>query len=235
MATADSVRTEDEGSPGRRRLKRLAAVIVIFAVLAAMVARFGAHLIVASDPLPLHADAAIVLGGGDVSMMARFGEAARLLESGKVDHLMMMVATIHRWGEWMPDVVRRYVARELPADAAGKVVICEGLADSTFREARVLQRCLGATDWESIVVVTSDFHTRRARLIWNAVLAREGPQVSMTVHGVSDGGFEFRGWWRERVYAKTWIIEVTKLAWYFLESMNPQSGEEPSGGSNFYR
>ena len=33
----------------------------------------------------------------------------------------------------------------------------------------------------------------------------------MWVYGVADPAFQSRGWWRERLYAKTWVVEFAKL------------------------
>ena len=65
------------------------------------------------------------------------------------------------------------------------------------------------------LVVTSNYHTRRARLVWEGALKDTQPGFQVSIRGVSDGSFEARGWWRHKIYAKTWILEVTKLIWTY--------------------
>jgi uncharacterized SAM-binding protein YcdF (DUF218 family) len=62
-----------------------------------------------------------------------------------------------------------------------------------------------------VVVVTSDYHSRRAGFLWRQA-ARQFP-VQLWIDGVPDPEFQARGWWRKRIYAKTWYEEFTKLVW----------------------
>jgi len=131
------------------------------------------------------------------------------------------------WGEWQPDVVRRFIDRKYGDSLANRIIICEGLADSTLDEARLIHYCLRNRGFRSLVVVTSNYHTRRSKWIWRAVLARRPPHIALAVHGVFDGSFEATGWWRHRRYAKTWLLETIKMGWYLLESLAPSSQPEP--------
>lgn len=205
------------GSKWRKRLYRAAFALLAAAATFALFAAYGGYLLVAPDPLPEHADAAVVLAGSDQANAARFAEAARLLENGDVDRIVLMVGTITVWGEWLPDLVRRFVEREYGDEVKDRIIFCEGLADSTLGEAILLQRCLDP-GWGSIVVVTSNYHTQRTRLIWKAVLKQRSYDMSLAVVGVFDGSFAPDGWWRRRQYAKTWLFEISKLGWYFIES-----------------
>lgn len=202
----------------RKSLYRILAAASVVLAAATLVITLGGRLIVAPDPLPEHADAAVVLSGSNPATVARFDEAVRLLERGGVEHVVLLVHARVVWGDWYPDVARRFIEREYDEHVAEKIIVCEGLADSTSEEAKALQKCLAEPGWESIVVVTSNYHTRRAKLIWNAMLEQQPPHLSLAVHGVFDGSFAPRGWWRRRRDAKTWFLETTKLAWYLVES-----------------
>ncbi len=205
------------------------SLIVAAALLAgiSLIILFGAHLIVSPDPLPEHADVAIALAGSDRANVVRLGEALRLLQEGRVDGVIYHVAPLHIWGQFQPDVVRRFLDREYPL-LADKVMLCEGLADSTLEEARLLHRCLRRRSFDSIVVVTSNFHTRRTRMIWRRELAYgSSPNAALAVHGVLDGTFEVEGWWRNRRYAKTWLFETTKMGWYLVEALFQRQPRHP--------
>jgi uncharacterized SAM-binding protein YcdF (DUF218 family) len=142
----------------------------------------------------------------------------RLLQQGLIDHVLVSVPGETDWGEWVPDMARRYIAQHYSPETAARTVLCETdrSVNSTGEEAAALRRCLQDRGWRSIVVVTSNFHSRRAQLIWRRAVANANPPFEVSVHGVSDGDFEPAGWWRKRLYAKTWILELTKLVWTCL-------------------
>ncbi len=197
---------------------RTAILVLLIAALFMLIAAFGGHMLVVEDPLPPRADAVVVMEGSYAANVVRFAEGVRLLRLGRADNMVVKVGTIAVWGEWLPDVARRFIDREYGEDIARRIIICEGLADSTLEEAKMLQNCL-RSEWESLIVVTSNFHTRRTKFVWTAELARRFPHTSLAVVGVLDGSFEPQGWWRRRRDAKTWLFETTKFGWYFLESI----------------
>jgi len=177
---------------------------------------WGGDLLVAPDPLPPHADVLVVLSGSDRAAQARREEAMRLFREGRTGNLAISAAQVRFWGEWVPDLMRRYLEREYGKEQADRAVLCPHNADSTLEEARALRPCLEERGWRSVIVVTSNFHTRRARHIWRQVF-KDAPQpVRIFVYGVDDGEFEPRGWWRSRRYAKTFLFESVKLVWTYL-------------------
>jgi uncharacterized SAM-binding protein YcdF (DUF218 family) len=54
-----------------------------------------------------------------------------------------------------------------------------------------------------VIVVTSNFHTRRARYIFLRVFPQ---QIGVTVSGANDGSFDPEHWWQTRLGVK----ELTK-------------------------
>jgi len=189
----------------------------LFLVAGAVLLRFGGYLLVLSDSPPAHAQVAIVLAGSVSGEEARRAQALKLLRQGSVDRVMFHVGRVWYWGQWVPDMARQYIRKEYGNEIAQHVLVCEMNASSTEEEALGFRRCLDEHRWRSIVLVTSDYHTRRARLIWGAVLAKADPPFSFRITGVKDGDFEAGGWWRKREYAKTWLLEFTKLIWTYVE------------------
>jgi hypothetical protein len=206
-------------SGNRKTWRRGLALLATLLALVVLTALFGGGWLDAPDPLPEHADVAVALAGSDTANVIRLGAAVQMLEEGRVDRVIYHVAPLNIWGQFQPDVVRRFLDREYPR-ISGKILLCEGMADSTLEEARLLYRCLQRRPFDSVIVVTSNFHTRRTRMIWRSQLSRHAPEgVQLSVHGVLDGSFESDGWWRNRRYAKTWLFEATKMGWYLVESL----------------
>jgi len=197
-----------------RRMGRVAGLLVLVAVAAVL--GWGGDLLVAPDPLPEKADAVVVLAGSYRGEQFRQEEALRLLASGQADHLALSAARMTYWGEWVPDLMRHYLERRYGKEQADRAVLCTHNADSTREEAEALRPCLEEQGWHSLIVVTSNYHTRRARHIWGQVF-RDAPRpIKISVYGVSDGDFEPHGWWRNRRYTKTFLYEAAKAVWGYL-------------------
>ncbi|MGH9402970.1 MAG: hypothetical protein ACRD2P_12775, partial [Terriglobia bacterium] len=98
-----------------------------------------------------------------------------------------------------------------------------------IQEAHAVEQCLNAGKWRSVIVVTSNYHSRRAGRIWRAALAKADPPFKLYIDGVADGSFQPRGWWRKRTYARTWLLETSKLVWETLFGLGPWKGAMPNG------
>lgn len=201
------------------------ASLVFLSSLLALIFCYGGYLLILSEPFPRHTRVAVALSGAYDAQQARAAEAMRLLQQGRTDYVMLSVGRVSLYGQWVPDMARRYVENEYGKDLSQRVVLCAKNAGSTAAEAVALRQCLEQLDWHSVVVVTSNYHTRRTRMLWEQALADADPPFTLAVHGVSDGEFQPQGWWRSRRYAKTWILEVMKLVWSFFEGVpSPDEG-----------
>ncbi|MBI2956059.1 MAG: YdcF family protein [Acidobacteria bacterium] len=204
----------------RSRWRRRLLLALLFAVLAAgALLRYGGYRLVAPDPLPAQADVAVALFGSFHAQRNRTAEALRLLEQGRVRHVVLSVGSVSLYGEWVPELARRYVQENYGEGISQRVLVCAKNAGSTGEEAVATRRCLEGRGWRSVVVVTSNFHTRRARWLWKEALAGSDPPFTVVVHGVPDVDFEPDGWWRNRRHAKTWVAETARLVWSFFEGI----------------
>jgi uncharacterized SAM-binding protein YcdF (DUF218 family) len=190
----------------------LAALIVIVSFLLLM----GDNLLIASDPVPAHVDAAIVLQGSIVAEGVRIAGAIDLLQRGVADRVLLSVPQESYWGQSIPPIARTYLQRTYGSDLAARVDFCKtkGDVDSTLQEAQALGSCIGEQHWHSIVIVTSNYHTRRAGMLWRRI-TRHDPNIHIWIDGVTDPEFP-QPWWRHRQSAKIWVMEATKLIWVTL-------------------
>ena len=106
---------------------------------------------------PEHADVILVLAGpADGS---RYRHAVKLREQGYADKILLdanVTRTIY--GKSEADMAGDFLNRNFP----GLVEVCPTNQDSTFGEAADVKRCLEGLNIYSVLIVTSDFHTRRA-------------------------------------------------------------------------
>lgn len=162
---------------------------------------FGMGQALVRSEAPRRADAIVVLGGDwrgsrilKAAELAREGYAPRVVVSG----------VRGMYGNTEADMaiafaVRRGAPRDIFIAARGDVVSTRGEA----AEDVAMLREMGA---HSYLLVTSDYHTRRAR----RVFAREAPDLE--VHAVASDDPMWNGgyWWRTREARKSWLLETSK-------------------------
>jgi uncharacterized SAM-binding protein YcdF (DUF218 family) len=81
-------------------------------------------------------------------------------------------------------------------------------ADSTREEAGALAPLIAEHNWHSIIVVTSNYHTRRARYIFNRVIPST---VTVRVASARDGSFDVDNWWQYRKSLKEFTRELAGM------------------------
>jgi uncharacterized SAM-binding protein YcdF (DUF218 family) len=185
-----------------------AAVIIVLCLLC-----WGDDLLIANEPAPARVDAAIVLQGSIAAEGARIRGAVDLLRRGMADRVLLSIPKESYWGQSIPPIARAYLERNYGSDLASRVDFCETGADvsSTLQEARAVGSCIREHRWGSIEIVTSNYHTRRAGLLWRRE-NRSDPGFQISMYGIEDPEYQ-RPWWRHRQSAKIWLLENAKLVW----------------------
>ena len=90
-----------------------------------------------------------------------------------------------------------------------------GGVTSTFDEAAVLQRYIQVHPIHRVILVTSAFHTRRARWIFARTLA--GLPVTLEMAPVRYATFDQTNWWKNEDGLITLNNEYIKLVYYFFK------------------
>lgn len=195
-------------------LRLLIWLVVIFAVLVLSLLVWGSDLLIAVEPMPAHVDAAVVLQGSIVAEMSRLAGAMSLLQQGTADRALISVPKQSYWGQSIPPIARAYMEKKYGGDLAARVDFCVTDIDvnSTSQEAQVALSCVQEHHWRSIAIVTSDYHTRRACMLWRRAIKRSRSSITLSTDGVLDPEFQ-KPWWRHRQAAKIWVAESVKLIW----------------------
>lgn len=180
--------------------------------------RFAAETWVIDQPTG-HADAILVLGD-DNFYADRATHAADLFRHGVAP---VVVASGRRLRpnagivELMEhDLTERGVPKE-------KIVPCVHDADSTREEAIALAYLAVAQHWKSVIIVTSNYHTRRARYIFSRVFP---PDITVSVASAKDGDFDPENWWESRKSTKLLGREVLGLAVSMWELRGNRAGQQ---------
>jgi uncharacterized SAM-binding protein YcdF (DUF218 family) len=214
----------DRQMTGERRPRRAWGWLVaagLLLILAGLAFIFRARLLTAAadylvvDDSPRPAEMIFLLNG---DYNSRPFQAARLYQQGLAPRIV--IARV----EGQPADVLGLVQNEtsisvavmeklgVPAD---RIVVLQtpGGVTSTYDEAVVLQHYVRDNSIHSVLLVTSAFHTRRARWIVSKELA--GLPVSLEVSAVPYGDFDATNWWRSENGLIALNNEYVKLFYYF--------------------
>jgi hypothetical protein len=184
-------------------MRKLWTVLVAALLLIAVFLSTSGAFLVVNDPQP--ADVIVALAGETDRRPAR---ALELLRAGYAPRLLLDVpAAAKVYDRQTIDVAQNYINGL--ADH-GKIAICPIVGLSTKTEAHDVVRCLGNTKGQRILLVTSDYHTRRASSIFRREL--KGSEIS--VAAASDPAQFGGSWWKHRQWAKVNFDEWTKFVWW---------------------
>lgn len=179
--------------------------------------RFAAESWVVDEPAG-HADALVVLSDDNfyadrathAAQLFREGVAPTVVASGRK---LRPNAGISELMEH--DLIERGVPKE-------RIVRLSHDADSTREEAATVTKLAEERHWKSLVVVTSNYHTRRARYIYSRV-APAG--IAVRVVSARDGSFDPERWWEKRESVKLFVRELAGMAVAFWELRRPEKAE----------
>jgi uncharacterized SAM-binding protein YcdF (DUF218 family) len=95
-----------------------------------------------------------------------------------------------------------------------KIEMLQPVVLSTYDEALNLKQCLYNHPYKKIIIVTSSFHTRRARWIFDKVL--EGSDVEIKMHPVDEFDYNESNWWRTESGLISCFNEYVKFGYYLV-------------------
>jgi uncharacterized SAM-binding protein YcdF (DUF218 family) len=191
------------------------AVIVLVGFAHASLFRGVASFLIVEDSLE-PASAIVILGG---HLPFREMEAATLYRAGWAPAVVIVRGA--RREEWkaLQDLRIEYkeaweLSREVlmrqgvPPSA---ILVPEEEAEGTLEESQVAARALKPENLP-VILVTSKYHTRRARLTWNYVTQGRSKAI---VRAAGQDPFDPTRWWRERRFVLSVVREYLGLVNYY--------------------
>ena len=179
--------------------------------------RYSASLLMVND-VPQKSDAIVVLGGGEPG---RAWQAADLYRDKLAPYVVLTQdeptvdeEELRKHGIELVDGRDNYfrVLRGFGVPEE-QIVTVEAYADDTLSELTHIRQLSERRGWKSLIIITSNYHTRRARLTARFVL---GSAISFAVVSSSHGGLNRDRWWRANGDVRTFLIEFEKLIAYSL-------------------
>ena len=164
----------------------------------------GHHLVYTTDLKP--SDAIVVLGGDPTEK--RLERAVSLYKQGLAP-LFVIAAGVRAgdrsYAQWMK---RRAMVLGVPVRA----ILVDTRSESTYENAQESLALLKGRSVRRVILVTSDFHTRRSYNVFQTVFKDSG--IELLVAG-SDDGIDYDEWWRHESMAEDVVIEWVKTGIYW--------------------
>lgn len=187
-------------------LKALAISLIVVVAVGYGLRYAGNYLVVNR---PERSEVIVVLAGDHNDH--RYWGGLELLREGYGQRMLVDAAGDKLYGRTYAEHAVDFVAQSA-GDKASEVSICTIQNDSTVQEVSDVRRCLAQIHPapRSVLLVTNDYHTRRALLIFNNRLR----QYHWSVAAVGDTALYGEPWWHNREWAKIYIYEWEKLVWW---------------------
>jgi uncharacterized SAM-binding protein YcdF (DUF218 family) len=211
---AGMMASTDENFRVRRRGGGSLLVILLVAIVLFAIALHLGKWLVIDEPLE-KADAILVLSGG---LPGRALEAARVYKQGYAQKVWLTYSA--EPGATLAEYRVDYTGEEIYDK---RLLMQQGVPESAIRvlaapivntadEVRAAGMALQQEPLHKIILVTSKVHTRRVRVIWKRLAAKDGTAI---LHGVSDDEFDPGHWWKSTKDMLDVVREVLGLlnAW----------------------
>lgn len=168
-------------------------------------------------------DALIVLGDDNYAADRAF-HAAELYREG-VAPVVVASGRMLRQNVSIADVM----AHDLESFGvpAASIVKLAHRGENTRDEAFEAAQLIKTRGWKRVLVVTSNYHARRARFIYGRILP---PSVSFRVSGARDSQFDPSRWWETRQGQK---LFMTELAGYLVARWELRSNPAAESDTTF--
>lgn len=157
---------------------------------------------------PQRSDVILLLAGDEND--TRYWKGIELLRAGYAPRMLVDargdgISYGRTPAEMTEDFIRRS-AGGLP------VHVCPSRGISTLQEMQSAAACLQPIAPHTILLVTSDYHTRRAL----SIARRIYPQYTWSAAATNSGLLSAPRWWADRQIAKDVLLEWQKMAWWEL-------------------
>jgi len=162
--------------------------------------RFAGQFWVVDEPAA-QSDALIVLGDDNYAADRAF-HAAELYREG-IAPVVVASGRMLRRNAGIAEVMQHDL--ESFGVPAKSIVTLAHRAENTREEAGEVAKLIHIRGWKRVVVVTSNYHARRARFIYGRILPSN---LSFRVSGARDSEFDPSLWWQTRQGQKLFLSEL---------------------------
>mgnify|MGYP000202676236 FL=1 len=170
------------------------------------------NFLVHSDPLE-PAEAIVVLSGSGTGNRIEAG--VKLFKKGLGKFIVISGDEIYP-GYYTHTLMKNYAINlGVPED---KIIASRIEGEiSTWGEGIDNLKKLEENNFKSFILVTSAFHTYRARTIYDQLISDFGYNFKWSAYPAEDPLVPIKDWWKERTARKAIFIEFIKLLYFYIE------------------
>jgi uncharacterized SAM-binding protein YcdF (DUF218 family) len=195
---------------------RILKILLLLIIVWVIGAWWGARALVVSEPLA-SADAIVVLSGSS-AFLERTQKAAQLYHEGRAP--LILLTNDQTRGGWStaqqrnPFFVERATDELIKAGVPQENIrIVPGVAETTHDEALIVKEYTVNEGFQSVVVVTSSYHSRRALRTLQQAFAGTRTTIGLESATAAPSAF----WWLRLEGWRTVGIEFVKLVYYWFK------------------
>lgn len=202
----------------------LCALFVLYLVRRPLY-RLAGHFWVV-DEAPVASDAIVMLGDDNYNG-DRAARAAELFKAGWAPVVVASGRYLRPYASMAELEEHDLIGHGVPRSA---VVRYAHFAENTRDEAFELRELIVERGWKHILLVTSDYHTRRSRYICTRAFP---PGTILRVVAARDSEYDPDRWWHTRQGQKLFLHEVVGMvvALWEMRQASPDQSESASVGS----
>jgi uncharacterized SAM-binding protein YcdF (DUF218 family) len=192
-------------------------LFVVYLVRRPILRAVGDYWVV-EDPAS-QADALIVLSDDDF-VGSRAAKAADLFHEGRAPKIIASGRMLRPYAGIGELMQRDLTDRGVPTSA---IEIYRYQSTETIDEAQTLRSLVVQKNWHHVVIVTSNYHTRRARYIFQKLFPL-GVQVD--VASAKNPEFDVSDWWEHKTGLRAFLHELVEMcvAKWVLRHTEPTAG-----------
>ena len=185
----------------------IACALIIAVVFHAPLLRYLGNSLIIDDPLEKK-DIIVVLSGSETG--ERVIKGVELYKKNFSTKIIMIGSKI-QWNTYEHKIMKDH-AIHLGVPEHAVEAVEQG--HSTYAQAKKLAGIMRNEGYKSAIVVTSDYHTKRTKFIFNKLFLPSG--LNFIVCPSPSERFKVKEWWKSSDYAKIVFYEYTKLLWYWV-------------------
>jgi uncharacterized SAM-binding protein YcdF (DUF218 family) len=216
--SSDNVGNNRSGKSGRRVFFPVIITLLIVIIVGGC-RRSGLWLL--KENVPMHADAMVVLMG---SFPERVLQAVDLYREGKADRIIMVEEYMGPFRQLedrgveivsnSEQAVTSLVTLGVPVDS---IILLPGDARSTMDEVIAVRDYLKSNpSVDTLILVSSPAHTRRANMIFRTALRKSSEEVVIGCSPSRYSDFNPHKWWKRKEDIQSVLSEYVKIISFML-------------------
>lgn len=187
------------------------SILLVLVFLAGLLFEFAGVFLIRRDPLK-SSDALVILsGGGD----ERLQYGAKLYDQGIARRIILTETDDVQSGT---NTAMAFVNLDILASSysipKARIVIARKTSTSTYEEAQAVKELMVERKWESLVVVTDSFHSRRTGMIFGKIFQGTGIKIRIEPVDVPNYWYNPWKWWLSPESRTATFMEYVKIVYF---------------------